>query len=69
MIISFNYNVSQYTVGDTAEFKDSDVNGIARANGYVSAGYATVVVAQVEQESIAEPDDWGEEKPINKPKK
>jgi len=28
-----------------------------------------VVVAQVEQESIAEPDDWGEEKPINKPKK
>jgi len=69
MIISFNYNVSQYTVGDTAEFKDTDVNGIARANGYVSAGYAVVVVAQVAPDTIAEPDDWGEEKPINKPKK
>ena len=65
MIISFNYNVSQYTVGDTAEFKDTDVNGIARANGYVSAGYATVVVAQV-TDSEAEEDPWGEAKPLAK---
>lgn len=65
MTIVFNRNVSQYTTGDFATFKDDDTNGIARANGYVSAGYAAVVVAQV-TDSETEEDPWGEAKPLAK---
>ncbi len=68
MTIVFNNNVSQYANGDFATFKDEDVNGIARANGYVNAGYATVVVAYVAPEIAPKADEWGEEKPLKKTK-
>jgi len=69
MTIVFNSNVSQYATGDFATFKDDDANGIARANGYVNAGYATVVVAYVAPATQPEPDEWGEPQALNTPKK
>lgn len=68
MTIAFNHNVSQYANGDFATFKDDDVNGIARANGYVNAGFATVVVAYVAPEVAPKADEWSEEKPLKKTK-
>jgi len=69
MTIVFNSNVSQYATGDFATFKDEDVNGIARANGYVNAGYATVVVAYVAPEIAPKADEWGEVQALSTPKK
>lgn len=67
MTINFNYNVSQYVVGDSATFLDTDVNGIKRAKGYVANGYASIVVDHIEQEQEQEPDVWGEEQSLSAP--
>lgn len=69
MTIVFNNNVSQYATGDFATFKNDDVNGIARANGYVNAGYATVVEAYVAPDVAPKEEPWSEPETINKPKK
>lgn len=68
MTIVFNANVSQYTIGDFATFKDGDSNGIARAKGYVNAGYASVVVEENAPETPEKPDGWSEPKTVNKTK-